>query len=55
MAVEVEPSTKFAEFAHPERLVTGDWLEKHLGTEASWSSNRTRTSCFTRPDTSPAR
>ncbi|MEO7006814.1 MAG: rhodanese-like domain-containing protein, partial [Terrimesophilobacter sp.] len=33
MAVEVDPSTKFAEFAHPERLVTGDWLAKHLGSD----------------------
>ncbi|HUG49627.1 MAG TPA: sulfurtransferase [Terrimesophilobacter sp.] len=33
MAVEVDPSTKFADFAHPERLVTADWLEKHLGTD----------------------
>jgi thiosulfate/3-mercaptopyruvate sulfurtransferase len=33
MAVEVDQSTKFADFAHPERLVTGDWLEKHLGTD----------------------
>ena len=32
MTVEVDPSAQFADFAHPERLVTGDWLEKHLGT-----------------------
>ena len=32
MAVEVDPAAEFAEFAHPERLVSGDWLEAHLGT-----------------------
>ena len=32
MTVEVDSSAKFADFAHPERLVTSDWLEKHLGT-----------------------
>ena len=25
-------SSKFAEYAHPERLVTGEWLQEHLGT-----------------------
>jgi thiosulfate/3-mercaptopyruvate sulfurtransferase len=32
MAVEVDPAAQFAEFAHPERLVSGQWLEAHLGT-----------------------
>lgn len=31
MTVGLDPSTSFAEFAHPERLVTAGWLEKHLG------------------------
>ncbi|MFZ4895846.1 sulfurtransferase [Plantibacter sp. Mn2098] len=32
MTVETDSSsTKFAEYAHPERLVTGDWLQAHLG------------------------
>ena len=32
MTVEVDSSARFAGYAHPERLVTGDWLEAHLGT-----------------------
>jgi thiosulfate/3-mercaptopyruvate sulfurtransferase len=32
MAVEVDSAAQFTEFAHPERLVSGDWLEAHLGT-----------------------
>lgn len=31
MAVEVDSAAQFTEFAHPERLVSGDWLEAHLG------------------------
>jgi len=31
MAVEVDPAAQFTEFAHPERLVSGAWLEAHLG------------------------
>jgi thiosulfate/3-mercaptopyruvate sulfurtransferase len=31
MTVEVDSSAQFAEFAHPERLVSGQWLEAHLG------------------------
>jgi thiosulfate/3-mercaptopyruvate sulfurtransferase len=31
MAVEVDSSAKFAEYAHPERLVSTDWLQAHLG------------------------
>jgi thiosulfate/3-mercaptopyruvate sulfurtransferase len=31
MTVEVDSSAKFADYAHPERLVSGDWLEAHLG------------------------
>ena len=30
MAVSADASPKFAEYAHPERLVTADWLEQHL-------------------------
>ncbi|MBK4346744.1 sulfurtransferase [Lacisediminihabitans changchengi] len=32
MAVEVDSSPRFAEFAHPERLVSTQWLADHLGT-----------------------
>jgi thiosulfate/3-mercaptopyruvate sulfurtransferase len=32
MAVEVDSAAQFTEFAHPERLVSGEWLEAHLGT-----------------------
>ena len=32
MAVEVDSAAQFAEFAHPERLVSGEWLQAHLGT-----------------------
>ena len=32
MAVEFDSSPRFAEFAHPERLVSTQWLEDHLGT-----------------------
>ncbi len=31
MTVEVDPSTTFAEFAHPGRLVSTDWLRANLG------------------------
>ncbi|MFP7760547.1 sulfurtransferase [Marisediminicola sp. LYQ134] len=33
MAVEVDPSTEFAAYAHPERLVSTEWLAANLGTE----------------------
>ncbi|MCU1421523.1 MAG: thiosulfate sulfurtransferase, partial [Microbacteriaceae bacterium] len=32
MAVEPDTSAAFADFAHPERLVSGEWLQAHLGT-----------------------
>lgn len=32
MPVELDPSPELASFAHPERLVTGEWLQTHLGT-----------------------
>jgi thiosulfate/3-mercaptopyruvate sulfurtransferase len=32
MTVETDSSTRFAEFAHPERLVSTEWLAEHLGT-----------------------
>ncbi|MCM6762069.1 sulfurtransferase [Rathayibacter sp. ZW T2_19] len=32
MSVELDPSPKFAAYAHPERLVSGEWLEQRLGT-----------------------
>jgi len=31
VTVELDPSPAFAGFAHPERLVSTDWLEQHLG------------------------
>ena len=33
MAVELDPHPKLQEYAHPEKLVTTDWLAEHLGTE----------------------
>ncbi|MCS5712972.1 sulfurtransferase [Herbiconiux sp. CPCC 205716] len=33
MTVETDSAPKFAGYAHPERLVSGDWLEAHLGDE----------------------
>ncbi|MFT4087277.1 MAG: sulfurtransferase [Gordonia sp. (in: high G+C Gram-positive bacteria)] len=32
MPVEVDPNPAFESFAHPERLVTTEWLSAHLGT-----------------------
>ncbi|MET4780158.1 sulfurtransferase [Glaciihabitans sp. UYNi722] len=32
MTVEVDSSAKFTEYAHPERLVSTDWLQAHLDT-----------------------
>jgi thiosulfate/3-mercaptopyruvate sulfurtransferase len=32
MTIEVDSSAQFAQFAHPERLVSAQWLEAHLGT-----------------------
>ncbi|MGV8895975.1 MAG: sulfurtransferase [Rhodoglobus sp.] len=31
MSVHNDPAEQFTQFAHPERLVSGDWLEAHLG------------------------
>ena len=31
MAIEVDPSPVFADYAHPERLVSTDWLAERLG------------------------
>jgi thiosulfate/3-mercaptopyruvate sulfurtransferase len=31
MSIETDPSTAFAAFAHPERLVSTGWLAEHLG------------------------
>jgi thiosulfate/3-mercaptopyruvate sulfurtransferase len=31
--VDTDPDSKLAEYAHPERLVSTEWLAKHLGTE----------------------
>lgn len=31
MTVEVDPSARLSEYAHPERLVTTDWLQANLG------------------------
>jgi len=32
MPIETDPSPAFTAFAHPERLVSTDWLAEHLGT-----------------------
>jgi len=32
MTVEVDSNPRFSDFAHPERLVSGEWLEPRLGT-----------------------
>ncbi|MHA6668029.1 sulfurtransferase [Homoserinimonas sp. A447] len=32
MTIEVDSSAKFAEYAHPERLVSTEWLQAHLKT-----------------------
>ncbi len=31
MTVDADPAARFADYAHPERLVSADWLEAHLG------------------------
>jgi thiosulfate/3-mercaptopyruvate sulfurtransferase len=31
MPVELDPAPKFAAYAHPERLVSTDWLQAHRG------------------------
>ncbi|GAA1444850.1 sulfurtransferase [Leifsonia poae] len=31
MTIEADPSPDFADYAHPERLVSTDWLQEHLG------------------------
>ncbi|ARC56993.1 Putative thiosulfate sulfurtransferase SseA [Frondihabitans sp. 762G35] len=33
MSVDLDPSTRFAEYAHPERLVSTEWLAAHVGDE----------------------
>lgn len=33
MSVQADPTEKFAEYAHPERLVSTQWLADHLGTD----------------------
>ncbi|WP_213814669.1 sulfurtransferase [Glaciihabitans sp. dw_435] len=33
MTVENDPSPRFAGYAHPERLVSTEWLQAHLGTD----------------------
>ena len=33
MALPPDPSPALQQYAHPERLVTGDWLSAHLGSE----------------------
>ena len=32
MSVELDPSSKFTAYAHPERLVSTEWLQEHLAT-----------------------
>jgi thiosulfate/3-mercaptopyruvate sulfurtransferase len=31
MTIEVDPSPAFADYAHPDRLVSTEWLQEHLG------------------------
>lgn len=31
MSIEADPTTRFAGYAHPERLVSTEWLSEHLG------------------------
>ncbi|MBU3752090.1 MAG: sulfurtransferase, partial [Mycobacterium sp.] len=31
MPLPADPSPALKDYAHPERLVTGDWLSEHLG------------------------
>jgi thiosulfate/3-mercaptopyruvate sulfurtransferase len=31
MTVETDPSAKFADYAHPQRLVSTEWVDAHLG------------------------
>jgi len=31
MSIEVDPSSEFADYAHPESLVSTEWLQEHLG------------------------
>ncbi|RIK16089.1 MAG: sulfurtransferase, partial [Acidobacteria bacterium] len=31
MSLPPDPNEKFAAYAHPERLVSTDWLAEHLG------------------------
>ncbi len=31
MPIEADPSPSFADYAHPERLVSTEWLQEHLG------------------------
>ncbi len=33
MTIPVDETSKFQHYAHPERLVSTEWLEQHLGTE----------------------
>ena len=55
MAVEIDTvPRRFADYAHPERLVSTGWLAEHLGDPGWWWSSPTRTCCSTRPATSPA-
>ena len=32
MSVDLDPAPKFTAYAHPERLVSTEWLQAHLGT-----------------------
>ncbi|MFZ2964120.1 MAG: sulfurtransferase [Rhodoglobus sp.] len=32
MSIEFDTSSRFADYAHPERLVSSEWLAEHLGT-----------------------
>ncbi|MFO7690838.1 MAG: rhodanese-like domain-containing protein, partial [Cryobacterium sp.] len=32
MPIELDPADKFSAYAHPERLVSTDWIQQHLDT-----------------------
>ena len=56
MPVALDQDPKLAQYAHPERLVTTDWLAEHLGDPGLVVVEiATRTCCSTTPATSPAR
>ena len=55
MPLPADPDPALQSYAHPERLVTADWLSATSAGRAWPSSSPTRTCCSTTPATSPAR